>query len=256
MAKNEQRRQKQIAKKKAKERDKRKKMAHDRQITNSLAGQMTLSSGGEVIHCFAAESLFGDQGIGPVVISRQSKDGMIASAVFLLDRLCLGVKNTVGHYVCPATTREFVEKVQGSRSFRDLEPSIAHGIVEGAVRYARSFGFEPEKDYPKLAKIWGDIPVGSVDGVIEFGRDGKPCYVNGPFEDAATQRLILSKLEANAGPGNYHFAVGGPGEMPFDPENMSPEQIRSIAYDMIESGEFGDLDKDDLKAILDPDEDE
>jgi hypothetical protein len=44
--------------------------------------------------------------------------------------------------------------------------------------------------------------VGGCD--IEFGRDGMPFYVQGPYDDA---RHILQTLDASVGAGNYQFYV-------------------------------------------------
>ncbi len=80
---------------------------------------------------------------------------------------------------------------------------LAQQLVFGAVDYARGLGFEPHPDYADVVAHLGD-PVGRCD--IEFGRDGMPFFVQGPYDDA---RRVLQTLDASVGPGNYHFLVSG-----------------------------------------------
>lgn len=56
--------------------------------------------------------------------------------------------------------------------------------------------------------IWGDIKVESIEEHYKFGRDGKPFYANGPYEDQARQQSILRTLERTVGVGNFHYMLG------------------------------------------------
>lgn len=74
----------------------------------------------------------------------------------------------------------------------------------GAVAYARELGFEPHRDSRPAAGHLGELAGPSAIG---FGRDGKPEYVQGPYDDADR---ILRTLEANVGRDNFHFTVQVP----------------------------------------------
>ena len=52
----------------------------------------------------------------------------------------------------------------------------------------------------------GAPDVGSMGGTgpITFGRDGKPYYVNGPYEDP---KRVLARLERTVGRGGFHYMV-------------------------------------------------
>jgi hypothetical protein len=43
-------------------------------------------------------------------------------------------------------------------------------------------------------------------GRIEFGRDGQPFYLNGPYDNPTA---VLRTLERSVGAGNFHFSVAG-----------------------------------------------
>jgi hypothetical protein len=42
---------------------------------------------------------------------------------------------------------------------------------------------------------------------LEFGKDGKPFYVSGPYDDQRKIDRILHTLERTAGKGNYEYVI-------------------------------------------------
>lgn len=206
MAKSEQRRQNKLAKKQAKERRKHKEASRRQQLLASLAGKMTAAARGRIIYCGVTEDVR-TQGIGYVCIARQALMGEVAVALILVDTYCLGVKNALGTLRSASDAKAMIEDLQNQFELQTVSPGLARGLVEGAIGYARSIGFEPHADYRKVAPIWGDTQAESVAGQYEFGKDGKPFYVSGPFDDLNKQQFINKTLERTVGPGNYHFIV-------------------------------------------------
>ncbi|WP_231971853.1 hypothetical protein [Nostoc sp. NIES-3756] len=68
--------------------------------------------------------------------------------------------------------------------------------------YAQSLGFEPHKDFEKSRSHIGNW-YGSIR--IECGRNGKPCYVSGPYDNS---KKIIETLNRSQGEGNFDFIVG------------------------------------------------
>ncbi len=205
MSKMEQQRQRKLAKKQAKDRAKHKMIARKQNELSSLAGKMNASSRGKIIFCGISESIEAD-GIGYVVLAREGVGGLIAVVCYLVDMGCLGVKDIAANFQYPSDARERLEELQ-ERGVVAESPEKALGLVQAAVAYAQSLGFEPYADYRKVTPLWGDTVPGSVEGVYEFGREGKPFYFVGPFDDSAKQRFILQVLEQRCGVGGYHFTV-------------------------------------------------
>ena len=81
-------------------------------------------------------------------------------------------------------------------NLRSIDPSTARAIVEGSASYAASFGLPPHNDYRTGKILWGEIPVGEVPDDIEFGLNGKPLYIAGPYDDQAKQTFIMNCLAA------------------------------------------------------------
>ncbi len=145
-------------------------------------------------------------GVVCVLVARRHRHDKVSVCGYLVDVHCLGVKNTLGPRLMEE--RDLVPFRRYFFGAYDTDPlaaplDLAQQLVFGAVDYARRLGFEPHVDYPDTVGHLGDR-VGGYD--IEFGRDGMPFYVQGPYDDA---RHVLQTLDASVGPGNYHFLVTG-----------------------------------------------
>ena len=150
-----------------------------------------------------------EQGIGEVLISRRLNDGNVAFSVFFVDMYCLGVKDAFANIVPRKAYKENLYDKAARRSpWIPLEPEAARKLVEGAVQYADDLGFSPHADYHKAKAIFGDISAEPCDGEFRYGKDGKPMFVNGPFDDPARCRHILKTLRERLGPDEYHYILG------------------------------------------------
>jgi hypothetical protein len=146
-----------------------------------------------------------------VIVARQGRWDKLSTCCYLLDTYCLGVKETIGPR--SMSEDEFSTFVQNCYSAYDLEPfeaplELAQHLVLGAVDYARSLGFEPAEDFPRVRGHLGQM---SEPCAIRFGRNGKTTYVQGPYDDPFS---VMRKLDRSVGKGNYDFilvSVGDPG---------------------------------------------
>lgn len=169
---------------------------------------MQAASHGRILHCSIADSVR-HSGIGQVTFARQYPTGETAIVHILLDIYCLGVKDIAATVCSPADAQSRIESIK-SRGCQNATPGFARGLVEAAIDYAHSLGFSPHSDYRKVAPLWGDTAAESVAGLYEFGKNGKPYYTNGPFDDLARQHFILRTLEQNVGAGNFYTMIGSP----------------------------------------------
>jgi hypothetical protein len=144
----------------------------------------------------------GTEGLVSILLARQERASRTTVCGFLVDVYCLGVKNAIGPLSMGMGS---VETYRGAYFQAYDAPGIsipvelAQHLVFGAVAYARELGFEPHADFAAAAPHLGS-PVGACP--IRFGRDGKPCYVSGPYDDP---RTIMRTLEKKVGKGNYSF---------------------------------------------------
>jgi hypothetical protein len=52
---------------------------------------------------------------------------------------------------------------------------------------------------------FGDIDAGACLVSFNFGKGGKPFYINGSNDTPAMQRRIVKQLERRCGPGAYDY---------------------------------------------------
>lgn len=151
-------------------------------------------------------------GLAHVVVARIRANGTAELAVFLVDTLCLGVKDAFIEADIPESLlNEYLERNLPPSNER-IHPSCAKKLIEGAVDYAQSFGFAPHRDFKKARKVLSGLDPAVCPREFAFGRDGRPCYVRGPNdtdERAARVRAILSARCGEDGFGFIAEVAGG-----------------------------------------------
>ncbi len=175
----------------------------------ALERKRILEAGGYPIHeCLIAPG-WQQNGLSQILLSRVQPDENIVAAVYLVDILCLGVKNTFAHANFAESTyraklRDPMDEAQGLET---CPVDLAHTIIYGAIDFARRLGFQPHRDFGltrHLLEERGRLPQRHD---VQFGRDGKPLFISGPNDDVGS---ILGQLQASAGEGNFDYMIGGP----------------------------------------------
>jgi hypothetical protein len=200
-------RQKKLERKSASRKEKKHLIV--RQESVSLATRFALAAPCPVLHSCIADTNW-DQGMGQVHLTRALPDGRVAVAIFLVDRFCLGVKNAIAEIV-PRATYDSRYSPESTRTggTKPYPPAAVRKYVEGAVAYAHDLGFGPHEDYQVAKLIFGDIDPTTSSETFEYGKDGKPFYINGPNESPQRMREIMATLARTQGPGGSDFLVLG-----------------------------------------------
>ena len=83
----------------------------------------------------------------------------------------------------------------------ECDPVLAQNVIYGAIEYAEDLGFKPHRDFSNTEYMLDDVE--EIDYMeLKFGRNDKPVFISGPFDDA---QKILKKLKNSVGEGNYDF---------------------------------------------------
>lgn len=122
---------------------------------------------------------------------------------FLVDYWCLGIKQTFGPRrmdtrKCEHMIQDFSQRF--NQKFREISLEQAQSIIFGAVDYAAKCGFKPHADFEQSKAHLGTPTEPLLK--IEFGCNGKPLYVSGPYDNSA---WILRTLQQHVGEGNFDF---------------------------------------------------
>ena len=220
-------RQKKVAKQKARRSEKRSKLFQrdSKDPTVRLRG----AERWPIVQALVGSKLWKD-GIGYLTMARQEGEGRIVYGVYLVDVYCLGVKNAFWSAGAIGDFKDLLQRMGKTQTMIPISPACLVKILEGAVDYARSFGFPPHPDYRHAAMLFAGIDPADCPQEFTFGHDGKPYYIQGPHESPAVASAIMQRIQAAGG----HFIVRVP-------------DIGSEGYSDLDSGddEFESFEEED-----------
>jgi hypothetical protein len=144
------------------------------------------------------------EGLCTVIVPRRHVTGNITFGVYLLDVFCLGLKNT--HALFNYSIEEYEEMVAKLydahlHGYAPCSYELAHNLIYGAIAYASKLGFKPHKDWA-LSQMILQKPNTVEPMDLDFGKDGKPFFINGPYDNVTA---IVNQLNKSVGEGNYDF---------------------------------------------------
>ena len=163
------------------------------------------ASGSWPLHeCLLAKEWQEEGAIIQILVARRSPQGQIAVGVFLVDLGCLGVKaafanlfESKGEY-----NRELRGNVTTKQKMIKADVDLAAKIIREAIAYARELGFRPDPDYRDAMPVLGNADPDACDTPIPLGKDGKPLFIAGPYDNVGR---IMDKLTRKLGPDGFHF---------------------------------------------------
>lgn len=143
--------------------------------------------------------------IANVIVTRRHINGNLTFGVFLVDLLCLGVKNTT--YKFNISNYEFEEYLSSFNEkavhLEKTDYKLAHNIVFAGFDYATEIGIAPHPDFLKTTQFILEEDNDNIELVeIECGKDGFPTLIMGKENKEECQRYI-AKLNRSIGSENY-----------------------------------------------------
>lgn len=171
-------------------------------LTFSKQGMLRDARSLPLLECWISSSWQQDApGLVQIIVARTQLDRKICFGTYLVDKLCLGLKNTFVRtdYSQQAYERE-VEQFRQRTEMQQCSLELAQQMIYAAIDYAAKFGFVPNRDFQQsqyLLTLRGELPE---TNKITFGRNGKPLYIAGPHDNSS---FIIEQLEKTAGIGNF-----------------------------------------------------
>ncbi len=178
-----------------------------------------------------------DGGFANLIVSRGHTNGNLSLCFYLVDLYCLGVKDT--HFRFNITRSDFQELIEkgGNDGFIEISYPLAHNIVYAGLEFAEEYGFKAHKDFNSITRFMLEEDTEDVELIdIECGRDDKPFFVSGPFDDQVKINKILAQLEKTAGPGNYDYLLDGedePDKNGFDEDDEYIDELEGLSMEEI-----------------------
>lgn len=187
------------------------------------------------IHECWVNSDWKDSGMANIIVSRRHTNENITFCIYLVDLLCLGVKDTHFKFnVTETEFRDFIERMEERMPVEIIDYVLAHNIILSALEFAEEYGFKPHKDFTPTTEFMLEEDNDEIELIeIECGKNGKPLYVQGPFEDAAKANKIMKQLEHSAGQGNFDFIqeVGSEFENEFDDTIEDDDEFEDMTFE-------------------------
>lgn len=157
--------------------------------------------------CWVNESWDSIQ-IAKVIVSRKHTNGNISLAGFLVDLLCMGVKDT--HYLFNVPQFEYIEflnnmKEEEEEEFIQIDYHLAHNIVFAGYEFAQEIGLEPCKEFSTITKCFLEEDNDDIDLIdIDCGKDGVPCIYKGRYHKQEADK-VYQLLCKTIGRDNFIF---------------------------------------------------
>jgi hypothetical protein len=204
-----------------------------------------------IYKCFVNKG-WEEAGMADVIVMRRHVNGNVTAGIYLVDLMCLGIKDTF--YFFNEPEEEIFDRfpVDVEVMFDEVEYNLAHNIIYAGYDFALDYGIEPNKEFAvtkfileedndKIPLI--DIPVGDEDGLPHL-----MVHQPGEYSNA------LAKLIKNAGEGNYRYTITGITGDKFDEDEEFDEEDTLIEdYDLgritplqavyLSDAELNDFDK-------------
>ena len=154
----------------------------------------------------SSEASDGVGGLAQIFVTRVEGNQYLVGS-YLVDYWCLGVKNVLRPRKLNRTKYEALVKKtysQFQQNYREITLQQAQAIIFGAVEYAQKLGLKPHRDWTTSKDHLGQPSENLLP--IEFGRQGKPFYVSGPYDNS---HKIVAKLRETVGEGNFDYLMLG-----------------------------------------------
>jgi hypothetical protein len=196
--------QKRIAKQKAKRAEKRSSLM--RRTSSDPTIRLQRAKSWPIVRALAAAELW-ESGIGDLAIARQESEGQLVFGIYLVDVYCLGVKNAMWRAGTLGDFEDLIHHIEQNETMRSISPACLVKIVNGAVEFARSYGFAPHADYRHASMLLQGIDPATCPEEFTFGRDGRPFYIQGPHESPAEIMAIMDRVQLAGG----HYTLAFPG---------------------------------------------
>ncbi len=178
----------------------------------------------KIAQCYMTGEAGWDEGEGYVVVIREHTGGKKSFAVYLVDRWCVGVKDTFFNVrVGDDVVEDMLSRMNRFGTMDMVSYEQAHNMVWGAVAFAEEAGIKPCKDFAVsqyyLEEDTDDVPLIEYD----YGLDGKYYLV---AKDNLELSKYLQPMRKNLAEGDYEYVVDdGFGDYGFDDEEYADEEM-------------------------------
>jgi hypothetical protein len=191
-----------MALKRARKAQRRKQVVAQKQRAEALAAglpaRVLRASQAPIQHCLVTEALF-ETGMGTLILARGATPHHLAFGAFLLDVFCLGIKDVTFALLESDEFDRYVDVTDAGSPLASVDPSEARKLLRDLASWSQSIGFPPHRDFAPVERLFGDVGADESEVEFQFGKDGKPLYIPGPFDSPTLIRRRIEQLQKHLG---------------------------------------------------------
>jgi hypothetical protein len=184
-----------------------KKLKKQAELANRPVGPMAVAGRWPLYEVLLAPTWRDTTKLASVWVARCAPESTkFAVAYMLVDLGCLGVKSAiVRRFSSLDGYAEFREQAMVTQEMKPADLDLVAKILYTAVDYAASLGFQPDYVFNQAEHLLsGAQPELCPTPVPVGGPEGKPLYVNGPYDDVDR---IIATLRRTVGDGNFDYLI-------------------------------------------------
>lgn len=194
-----------------------------------------------IFECYISDE-WDKEKIATIVISRKHSNGNITAAFYLVDLLCMGVKESYYRFnEIEKRFRDILDEMNDGLQMIKTDYNLVHNVIHAANEFAEEFGLHPCREFTKVTQYMLEEDTDDIELMeIECGMEGKPAVVFGHHNKVEGTR-ILNHLHNTVGEGNYYFI-----------EEIDPDQDEDDEdddWEVDEEWEEEDEEEDNFEAL-------
>jgi hypothetical protein len=123
-----------------------------------------------------------EMGITNILVARKMPNDTFIVGLYLLDVWCLGIKSAdLKINIKHSELLHLKEKMEDAHKLVSMPYEDIRSLIFGGVAYANNLGFTPHPDWIVAQHLIE--PGRAFVDKFQFGKEGKPFYVAGPYDD-------------------------------------------------------------------------
>jgi hypothetical protein len=188
-------------------------------ITGSLAAQVSAAASQPIRACLINDGWM-EAGMGTIFLTRGLSNNRLGFGMFLLDTYCLGIKDVAFKSMDAGQWAGFLDASESAMSLSPIDPGFGRKLLRDLAAWSASMGFAPHPDFAAVERLFGTVSADTCTTEFQFGREGKPLYIQGPSDTPAQARQRLAKVSRATG-GTGEFLLAAPDEADFEAPALS-----------------------------------
>lgn len=140
----------------------------------SLRSEQRMRNDAHPLHACVVNRHWEEDGMASILVARRVGARRVTMAVFLVDRLAMGLKDAWGRVDISASEfDEHVSRLEGHLEVCPLNLGTAKHLVYGGIRLAQELGFRLPRRYERWTAILGPLPEGESPDMSLFPDGGR-----------------------------------------------------------------------------------